>query len=660
MIQQIMKKILYVLVLAVIAVACQEMYGPIPVPNDPVYSNGIDIALSEVADDSFVVTLTPKGESAFYSYLVTEGAQAQALDSANVYALKYSGVSKGTFNYAEATSKTVQISGLKPNTAYQVYAVAGSKTGIPSKVANASVRTSDTGAPYLTALESEGNTVTLTYSEPVTYTGTKVAAEVYPKMMVTEKPVASVTGEVSVESNVVTITFADIEAPGSYFTFGYPAGTFVDVLNNKCSAVIPGTFFWDEDDEIDCSEPFWGFIENVGLTAKVPDIKSVFLKDYGDSLLVNVPGLYSIDNKSGYATKISHKDDSFSSESTWPMASGTDYYADGENIVIKPIGTPQPGDYVSIVIPAGAVMDIYGNTNASDIVIGPIEIMSEPLALTYTLAGAGANNLVVDVKTNDLSGVKYWIYDYAPKEEMAEISDEDFIANLIELIAGYAEMDELSFEEELATYFAMQGDDQITLVNGTSSTEYEFAGFYLDGEGNVLSDVFRFDASTTELVLPEAATGTYMANIYFQEAYADLPLSFESAEEGGYVGTISGWGPAGIDFVFYMDEDGNIQVPMQDTGDTFMTYGPIYVEELDTWNESGWSQTSYYDSINDRFVFTLIYYVSAGYLGYGTAAETFELGESEEAPASVKSASSGRKATVHPAKSLTYRPGRVR
>lgn len=654
-----MKKILYILVLAVIAVACQEMYGPIPVPNDPVYSNGIDIALSSVADDSFVVTLTPKGESAFYSYLVTEGAQAQALDSANVYALKYSGVSKGIFNYAEATSKTVQISGLKPNTAYQVYAVAGSKTGIPSKVANASVRTSDTGAPYLTKLETEGNTVTLTYSEPVTYNGTSVAASVYPKMKVTGSPVATTNGEVSVESNVVTITFPDIKAPGSYFTFGYPAGTFVDVLKNKCSAVVPGTFFWDDDDEIDCTEPFWGFLDNADLTYTLPEIKSVFLKDYGDSLRVSVPGLYEIDLESAFVTKILHKTDAYSSDNTWPMTSGTDYYADGDDIVVKPIGTPEAGDLVSIVIPAGAVMDIYGNTNASDIVIGPIEIMSEPLALTFTLAGAGANNLIVDVTTNDLSGKKYWVTDYATKEEMAEISDEDFISNLIDMIAGYAEQDEISFEEELATYFAMQGDDQVTLVNGTSSTEYEFAGFFLDGEGNVLSDVFRFDASTTELVLPEAATGTYMANLYFEEAFADLPISFESDEEGGYVGTISGWGPAGIDFVFYMDKDGNILVPMQDTGDTFMTYGPIYLEEIYTWNE-GWSQTSYYDTINDRFVFSLVYYVSAGYLTYGTAGETFEFGQDEAAEASVRSVPSGRKAAVHPAKSLTYKPGRIR
>ena len=75
---------------------------------------------------------------------------------------------------------------------------------------------------------------------------------------------------------------------------------------------------------------------------------------------------------------------------------------------------------------------------------------------------------------------------------------------------------------------------------------------------------------------------------------------------------------------FFVDTDGNILVPMQDTGDTFMTYGPIYLEEIYTWNE-GWSQTSYYDTINDRFVFSLVYYVSAGYLTYGTAGETFEL-----------------------------------
>ena len=38
-----MKKILTIISLAVLVAACQDMYGPIPVPQDPVYSAGIDV-----------------------------------------------------------------------------------------------------------------------------------------------------------------------------------------------------------------------------------------------------------------------------------------------------------------------------------------------------------------------------------------------------------------------------------------------------------------------------------------------------------------------------------------------------------------------------------------------------------------------------------------
>ncbi len=633
-----MKKIFTILSLAVMVAACQDMYGPIPEPQDPVYSAGIDVQVSQVMDSSFVVTLSPKSEALFYTYLVTEEAAPSERASAKLYSMSYKGVQSGKFNYAEKTSASVKLTGLKPNTAYQVYAVAGSKTGIPSEVAVQSVVTNDTYSPFLTKASISGNKVTVTFSEAVKYDETKTVKGVgYCKVYASGSPVVSgAKAAVTVNGKEVTFEFADFKTPGTYYTIAYPEGTFVDVTGNPCKAVEAGKFSVSSDGKytVKYSGTLCGYLPNADLQYKLPEITSLFLKDYSKAISVNVPdGVARVDLKDGYVTVVNRTGASGeTSETTWPMAKMTNYYGTYYDVVVKPSGQAVAGDYISIKIPAGAVMDWYGNVNASDIVVGPIEIMSEPLKLTYSSDGIGCNNANISVTTNDLSGKKYWICDYNTKEEMSAISDADFIKGQYEMIAGYAEEDELTFEEELVKYFAYQGDDIISMVNLSSVSDYQVAGFFIDGEGNAISDVFRFDFSTVALAVPTAKSGTYNFGLYFPGSQSNLPFSVAESENG-YVCTISGFAGGG-DFIFDMDKDGNCMVRKTDTKSVYSYQGkdyPIYAEEIYTWNGS-WSQISYYDQINNKFIFTLIYYISLGRLKYGTAKESFVL-DVAEAPA---------------------------
>lgn len=639
-----MKKILTIISLAVLVAACQDMYGPIPVPQDPVYSAGIDVQVSQVMDNSFSVTLTPKSEALFYSYLVTEGSTPEVLDSAKLYSLSYKGVQSGKFNYAEQTSATVELTDLKPNTAYQVYAVAGSKTGIPSSVAVQSVFTTDGVAPAPTKIERSGNKVVLTFSENISYDESKSVTGVgYAKVYASGSPVvANATAKVSVSGNAATIEFPDFKTPGTYYSIAYPAGTFVDAKGNACKAIDAGKFTVSVDGKyiVTYSGALYGYIANADMVYKLPEIKSLYLKDYGKTISVNVPdGVARVDLKDGYLTVISHKGAAGQESTTkWPMAKMTNYYGTYYDVVVKLAGEAEAGDMASIVIPAGAVMDWYGNVNASDITVGPIEIMSEPLKLTFEDAGIGSCSANIAVTTNDISGKKYWIWDYDSKAAMAEVSDEDFIEFEYGVIAGYAEEDGLSFEEELVQYFAYQGDDEISIANLLSKSEYQIAGFFMDGEGNAISDVFRFDFTTEALVVPTETSGTYNFALWYKVAQKDLPFSVEKADDV-YVCTISGAGN-GFDFTFEMDEDGNCMVPQTSVNDAYSYAGsnyPIYLEEIYSWND-GWSSTSYYDQAAKTFVFNLVYYIDLGYLSYGTAGETFVLdaGESASAaPASV-------------------------
>ena len=124
----------------VLAAGCAEMYGPEQESTPVVKSDGIEIAL--VSDDkadtdsTVTFTLTPKGEALYYSYAI----EASAQDSKPGSSVVYSGALQTAFAdsvikwTAEKPSATITVKGLMPNTQYQIYAVAGSPTGVPSSV----------------------------------------------------------------------------------------------------------------------------------------------------------------------------------------------------------------------------------------------------------------------------------------------------------------------------------------------------------------------------------------------------------------------------------------------------------------------------------------------------------------------------------------------
>lgn len=660
-----MKKILTILSLALLVMACDEMYGPIPVSESPVYSSGIDVQVSQVKDSSFVVNLTPKDEALFYTYLVTEESTPQVLDSAKLYSLSYKGVQNGKFNFKEQSSATVELTDLKPNTAYQVYAVTSSKTGIPSAVTVKSVVTSDSYSPFIKSVSRNGNKVTVTFSENVKYDESKdVTAVGYSKVYASGAPVvASAKATVTVSGSAATFEFAAFKTPGTYYTVAYPEGTFVDETGNSCQAVEAGKFTVSTDGKytVSYSGTVYGFLANADLSYKLPEIKSMFLADWNKSISVNVPdGVARVDLKDGYVTVVEHKDASgMESVTKWPMKKMTNYYGTYYDVVMTLAGEAQPGDMVSIVIPAGAVMDWYGNVNASAIEVGPIEMMV-PLELSFEDAGIGSCTAYVSVSTNDVTGKKFWIWDYGTKEEMEAYSDEDFIADYVDYIANDAESNEMSFEEMLVDYYAFQGDDELPIINLEAETSYQMLGFFIDAEGNAISDVFRHDFTTVALEVPEEETGTYNFSLWYEDAQADLPFSIEEAEDG-YLCTISGLGE-GFDLTFSMDKDGNCYVPKTEVNDTFSYQGsefPVYLEEIDSWNEEGWDSTSYYDQVKKTFVFTLAYYIDLGYLGYGD--ESFELDAdgvaATAAPASLGSLRKGA-GSLTPGKAIAVPHGR--
>lgn len=235
-----MKKLFtYLSVAALMAVACEGMYGPVEAPTAPDQSGTVEIQIDTLGDETFTFTVSSVGENSYYSYLVAEGP-AQAVDSASLYQCKYSGLVKGTCKAADAASKTVTLEGLAPNTPYTIYAVAGSLQGIPGSVVVKEVVTSDQVAIAITNFSAPNDsTVVLSFSEQVFLGEGEVTATYYASV-----PSVAAMGVVSAESvvvegNTATVSFAGLPH-GAYFAVSYTEGTFTDSANNEIKAFASG------------------------------------------------------------------------------------------------------------------------------------------------------------------------------------------------------------------------------------------------------------------------------------------------------------------------------------------------------------------------------------------------------------------------------------
>lgn len=278
-----MKKIFtYLAVAALLAVACDNMYGPVEMPlaPDTDKSGSVKIQLDTLGDDTLAFTLSPVGEAAYYSYFVAEGP-AQAVDSSMVYTCSYDGLIKGTFKAAEDSVATLTVGELSPNTPYTIYAVAGSPMGFAGSVSVKEVVTTDGITLALTAADTEVNdsTVVLTFSEDVFLGEGKVTATYYARNLGFKEmgTVEAVADSVVVEGNTVTVQFAGLPH-GADWSVAYPEGAFTDSAKNKVKELKAGQWVTDPETEEDVPVGVWSRKDTVAfaLEAALPKEQQMF------------------------------------------------------------------------------------------------------------------------------------------------------------------------------------------------------------------------------------------------------------------------------------------------------------------------------------------------------------------------------------------------
>ena len=358
----------YIAILA-LAVACNdELYGPEETPLTPDAAGSVEIAVSDVTDNSFKVTVTPSGNVAYYSYLV-DAAAAKELSAETLFKVGYKGVAQGTVKYsAEEPSYTFEVKA-DPNTTYQIYAVAGSEMGFVSAVVTKSVLTTDTVSPAYKAVESEGHQVLFTFSETVkrNVEGGAIKVPYYASYSPEFEATAASAGEITVPEDSITVAGnqALIAVPGlptgALYTISIPAGAFVDAVGQK----LPGytsSFVMAEDSKGNLSpapKGFYGEAEYVELPM-LGELDVETFSDWTDSFVIPVESEYA------YAGTSEEIFVTVTYESTNKVVEHTltpdiHYAVTSAGLVICLPEQPDFGADVTINVPAGTIYDVYGN-----------------------------------------------------------------------------------------------------------------------------------------------------------------------------------------------------------------------------------------------------------------------------------------------------------
>ena len=384
------------------------------------------ITVGTVEDTGFTATITAAAGTGFYSYAVIPGA-AQTLDPTTLLKVGAKNtLVAGTVDYTKGESnhsKTIELKELDRNTTYSIYAVAASEQGTVGKVVTAQVITSDGQNPSPKSFEFKDGVFTLTLSEGVKYTDKAITANYYavntPKgadfNILENKPVGSVPVKVEAKGSTVSFTLEEEVPDGAYIAVSYPAGAFEDAVGNPAPALNSG-FSADKDGNLKASgmtgrqpvvnfdltlysdEEEGGEGEDEGDEEEEPMIVSDLLEPFILEIPEGLPFFKSVDSKDPKAEgyKIVYENESETHIYTTPGQYDYFWYADEGIALVYPNAysgrpDPTPGDYVTITIPEGFIVDIYGNVS-NEFVIGPFMYSFgytlEDLLGTYKVSGA--------------------------------------------------------------------------------------------------------------------------------------------------------------------------------------------------------------------------------------------------------------------------------
>ncbi|MBO4499793.1 MAG: hypothetical protein J5732_06015 [Bacteroidaceae bacterium] len=366
-----MKKVLYILaILAAGMTSCTRFEDP--VSKDFGTGPVISVAASAVADSSATFTLTVDTlNTRYYSVAFMEGDPVP-VDSMQLLKMTAGGVDvtglKGGAAMWNAklenwptNTKTLNLSGLLPNTTYTMYAVASSEEGILGNVALATIKTSDNVSPFVEKVSksTDQNSISASFSEAVSRGEGAVRASYlkpYGDLSV-KNPIDDENVTVTIEGNVVSVSVANVPA-GAIVLVDMEAGAFIDATGHASNAIVTDVdllsgefssdFWWMADKKTikfnnGMIEGFGGaFVDWKSFKASIKYSEPLFLNEDKE-----IEGVFVIYSGDGYLTRV-----------------------DVSGVVVLDscieFSLPKEMEYgckVGFVIPANVVCDVFGNPN---------------------------------------------------------------------------------------------------------------------------------------------------------------------------------------------------------------------------------------------------------------------------------------------------------
>lgn len=370
-----MKKILYSLMAMSLFFTSCANFDDLVTEN---YGEGPNVAIevSETSDNAFTFTVTPAEGTMFYSVLVAEGEEAEALDAETLYKCGYKAdfgtvlvdaAKNATFTYDMVDEDGKGIA--SPNTTYQIYAVAANDKGVIGQIAVASVKTTDTSLPGVADYEYDADNKAqfVAFSENV-YRGEGAVKVQYYKYMELANGVLNPI-DVAAEEIVVQIQAnqAAVVAPttpaGAFVAISWEEGAFVDGFGNKIKAVNSGFSTTAGD--------FVGLYgQNATVAFEIAD-ENITAPELGSNFgnWEEFMGEISFDfdiyanpeaPKSGALTVTYTNANSFKTiklaNDCWMVRGKKLYFVMPEACAM--------GDVVTVSVAEGAVLDVYGNPNS--------------------------------------------------------------------------------------------------------------------------------------------------------------------------------------------------------------------------------------------------------------------------------------------------------
>lgn len=246
------------------------------------------------------------------------------------------------------------------------------------------------------------------------------------------------------------------------------------------------------------------------------------------------------------------------------------------------------------------------------------------------------------------------VFTFTMGADVASVKYASFAGTLTD--EQIAENAEGIFSGDIVSKQTNENGYKVEMVEGEG--DYTLVAVLYDADNNRVGEnvslPFTVKAPVAGNTWTPIYVGTYTYTIYFgseDDPAVDEGLTLSVCNEDPTLYKIEHWG-FDVDFLFNMDEEGNVMVNNQFTGYVHSKYGDLMVTDMVDYVGSDKNGTSYYK--DGVFNFNLVYYVEAGTMGYGY--ETFKL--TAEAQKAIARAQAIAKATKGVKANTSLRPSK--